>query len=78
MGYAVRTNRYRYVEWRDGKSNQVVARELYDHQVDSQEMRNVAGLAEYTAATQDLAKLLRAGWQSALPGLSVLETGGEP
>ena len=43
MGYAVRTDRYRYVEWRKRDGAEVVARELYDHQTDPNEDRNVAG-----------------------------------
>ncbi len=30
MGYAIRTDRYRYVEWRKRTNGEVVARELYD------------------------------------------------
>ena len=30
MGYAVRTDRYRYVEWQKAESGDVLARELYD------------------------------------------------
>ena len=43
MGYAIRTDRYRYVEWRKRDGTEVVARELYDHQTDPDEDRNVAG-----------------------------------
>ena len=43
MGYSVRTDRYRYTEWRHLESGEVVARELYDHEEDPQETRNVAG-----------------------------------
>ena len=43
MGYAIRTDRYRYVEWRKRDGAEVVARELYDHQTDPDEDRNVAG-----------------------------------
>jgi iduronate 2-sulfatase len=41
MGYSVRTARVRYTEWRDWKTGQVTARELYDHQDDSAELSNV-------------------------------------
>ena len=36
MGVAMRTDRYRYVEWSD-KSGKIAAQELYDHQADPQE-----------------------------------------
>ncbi len=44
MGYAVRTDRYRLVEWRDYRNKTVdpVFIELYDHQTDPQETVNVA------------------------------------
>ncbi len=38
MGYAVRTARYRYVEWREWKSGTIEARELYDHEGDPNEI----------------------------------------
>jgi arylsulfatase A-like enzyme len=41
MGYAVRTDRWRYVEWRAKKDGHTV-RELYDHQNDPDETVNVA------------------------------------
>ncbi len=42
MGYAMRTDQYRYVEWLDTKSGEIAARELYDHQVDPEENENIA------------------------------------
>lgn len=42
MGYSLRTRRYRYTEWRDWKTGNVIARELYDHQADPYENHNVA------------------------------------
>ena len=68
MGYAVRTNSHRYVEWREWKSNDVVAVELYEHERDSDEMRNVAGQAEQQRTVQDLSQILSDGWRSVLPG----------
>ncbi len=67
MGYAVRTHRYRYVEWREWESKQVVARELYDHDSDLHETRNVATLPKHAEAIRELAELLDSGWKSALP-----------
>jgi iduronate 2-sulfatase len=42
MGYSLRDERYRYTEWRDWQTGRVVARELYDHESDPGENRNVA------------------------------------
>ena len=41
MGYAMRTDRYRYVEWLDRNSCETVAVELYDHDLDPHENRNI-------------------------------------
>ncbi|HIE97233.1 MAG TPA: iduronate-2-sulfatase [Planctomycetes bacterium] len=67
MGYAVRTSGHRYVEWREWKSKDVVAVELYEHQHDSDEMRNIAGHAEQQQTVQALSRILADGWKSALP-----------
>jgi len=42
-GLSLRGPRYRYTEWRDRRSGEVVARELYDHREDPLETRNLAG-----------------------------------
>lgn len=42
MGYSVRLPGFRYTEWRDWKSGNVLARELYDHRNDPGETRNLA------------------------------------
>ena len=67
MGYAIRSDRFRYVQWREWKSGKVVAQELYDHQKDSNEMNNVADNPEYADALAQHQKLLSAGWKGALP-----------
>lgn len=46
FGRTIRTDRYRYVEWMRRGETEVVARELYEHDVDPLETRNVAGLPE--------------------------------
>jgi iduronate 2-sulfatase len=65
MGTAMRTERYRYVEWR-AKSGRITARELYDHAADPGENENVADRADAALLT-DLAARLAAGWRGALP-----------
>lgn len=44
MGYAVRTDRHRLIEWRDGRNKTATSLyvELYDHQSDPDETTNVA------------------------------------
>jgi len=67
MGYAVRTDLYRYVEWREWKSRDVVAVELYDHRNDSDEMHNIASQPEHERTVQSLSRILTNGWKSVLP-----------
>lgn len=59
LGTAMRTDRYRYVEWHD-KSGRLADRELYDHQTDPQENQNIAGRTENTALIESLAAALQA------------------
>ncbi len=47
MGRAIRTDRYRYVQWSKIKDGTVVARELYDHEVDPGETVNIAEQNEH-------------------------------
>ena len=68
MGYSIRTDRYRYVEWREWNTKKIVARELYDHRGDAKEMVNIAAGKEHQATVDKLSKLLSAGWRGALPG----------
>ncbi|MEX2173377.1 MAG: sulfatase [Pirellulaceae bacterium] len=67
MGYALRTDRYRYVEWQDRKSKAIVAQELYDHQTDPAENENVAVRAANKDLLAKLSAQLAAGWQGAKP-----------
>ena len=54
MGYSVRTARYRYTEWRDWETGKAVARELYAHDKDPAETRNIAGMAEMKGVVAEL------------------------
>jgi len=65
MGTAMETDRWRYVEWRDGKT--LVARELYDHQSDRAENQNIAHRPEHAATLEQLAAQMAAGWRGARP-----------
>ncbi len=70
MGYAVRTKRFRYVEWKSWESGNVIARELYDHQVDPGESRNIAALPSGARHVGKMSKLLQEGWRAAAPAES--------
>lgn len=63
MGYAMRTERYRYVEWVDRATGKVEARELYDHESDPAEDQNIADAAEHAELVGRLATQLRHGFQ---------------
>lgn len=54
-GRTVRTERWRYTEWDQGKAGV----ELYDHQADPAEERNLAQAPEHAATVAELRKLLR-------------------
>jgi len=59
MGYTIRTDDYRYVEWFDWETGDLAARELYDHRVDSQENRNVVDRDEHAAVVAELSRILK-------------------
>jgi len=58
MGYAVRTDRHRYVEWIDWSNRDVLARELYDLSADPHETRNVAGQPGRAQTIKEMSLLL--------------------
>lgn len=63
LGYSVRTERWRYTEW-DGGAAGV---ELYDHDADSGEHRNLASDPAHARTVEELKALLAGGWKAALP-----------
>ena len=67
MGYTMRTDRWRYTRWVDRKSGDIRAEELYDHQADPGENRNVIAGADQ-AVLKKLRAQAEAGWQAARPG----------
>jgi iduronate 2-sulfatase len=67
MGHSMRTDRYRYTEWRDRKSGNVLERELYDHRSNSKENVNIANIPSNAKLVERLAEKLREGWQAAKP-----------
>jgi len=58
MGRAIRTQNHRYVAWFDQRENRIVARELYDHRVDSGENNNLAAQKKHAAAVANFDKQL--------------------
>ncbi len=58
MGVSVRTVAGRYTEWRDWKTGQTIARELYAAADEPAEARNVAGQPQFAAAEREAAALL--------------------
>jgi len=66
MGYAIRTDEYRFVEWRDFSTGDVTARELYDHQADHSESVNLAESAPQELISRLTAKLLESHPRKAL------------
>jgi arylsulfatase A-like enzyme len=66
LGTAMRTDRYRYVQWVD-KQGRVAAQELYDHQTDPQENLNVAERPENRELLEQLGRQLGVGWGGAKP-----------
>jgi arylsulfatase A-like enzyme len=54
MGYAMRTEQHRYVEWLDRSTAKTIARELYDHRVDPQENEDIAGKDENASLIKKL------------------------
>jgi len=67
MGYTMRTDRFRYTQWQNQATGELLARELYDHATDPDENVNVAGQARYAGDVENLAAMLKRGWRAALP-----------
>jgi iduronate 2-sulfatase len=67
MGRALRTDRYRLVEWRDLIDGPLVAVELYDHAADPGEDVNIAGDPANRDLVDSLSAQLAAGWRAARP-----------
>ena len=72
MGYAMRTDRYRLVQWVDQREpQQSLALELYDYQDDPLESVNLAVQPKQRPLVQSLLGELRSGWRAALPAAQV-------
>jgi arylsulfatase A-like enzyme len=66
MGYSMRTDRYRLVEW-SAPGKDFREYELYDHQADPDENINRAKSSEHAAILRELRAQLQAGWMGARP-----------
>jgi iduronate 2-sulfatase len=72
MGYAMRTDRYRYVEWytwdkATNTAGELLATELFDHDTDPGENRNLAAEDSHEDIQAELSGQLKLGWKHALP-----------
>ncbi len=63
MGYSLRTPRYRYTEWDEGRQG----RELYDHEHDPKELKNLAESPEHATTVKDLSVKLQAAVKTTFP-----------
>ncbi len=63
FGYSLRTPRWRYTEWDEGRQG----RELYDHDADPREITNLAADSAHAETVEQLSKQLRAAVKSTFP-----------
>jgi iduronate 2-sulfatase len=62
-GYSLRTARWRYTEWDEGRQG----RELYDHANDPRELTNLAESRDHAATVAELSPRLRSAVQASFP-----------
>jgi arylsulfatase A-like enzyme len=67
MGYAVRTDAFRYVVWLETDTGKITARELYDLRIDPGETVNRINERKYRQDIKKLEALRQGGWRVALP-----------
>ncbi|MDZ4850545.1 MAG: sulfatase [Pirellulaceae bacterium] len=63
FGYSLRTPRWRYTEWDEGKQG----RELYDHGIDPKELTNLAEKPEHAKQIAELSKQMSVAVKSTFP-----------
>lgn len=63
FGYSLRTPRWRYTEWDEGKEG----KELYDHESDPKELTNLAEAPEHTATVKELSGQLHEAVKQTFP-----------
>lgn len=67
MGYSLRNERYRYMEWKNLATNDTVAKELYDHNTDPLENFSIAEEPQNMELVIEFSAQLKDGWKKALP-----------
>ncbi len=70
FGYALRTDRWRYIEWDGGNAG----KELYDHETDPKELTNLADKPAQAAAQKELSEQLQAAVKTTFPADGVTPT----
>ncbi len=68
QGYSIRTERWRYTEWRNIRTGALEARELYDHANDPRETANVVDKIRFADTAAKLATLLQPYARPKKPG----------
>ncbi|WP_165245502.1 sulfatase [Paludisphaera soli] len=63
FGYSIRTPRWRYTEWDEGRKGC----ELYDHDADPRELTNLAEKTEHAAQVEELSQQLHAAVKTTFP-----------
>jgi iduronate 2-sulfatase len=63
LGYSLRTPRWRYTEWDEGRQG----RELYDHDNDPKELTNLADLPAHAATVKELSEKIREATKLTFP-----------
>jgi iduronate 2-sulfatase len=66
-GYSIRTDRFRFTQWRERGTGEVVFEEFYDNRKNSIEDKNLATNPGFKALVDEHRRLLRGGWKKALP-----------
>ena len=67
MGYSMRTERWRYTEWVDRTTREILEKELYDQSDGPFVTANLAAESEYADVLAEHVEMMKAGWRKAMP-----------